>query len=509
MTNLPATGWMGQRRAYLWLGLACALGIFASGSHSVAPAAWLAPIFALRFARLQTPLRGYGLLVVTGIPVLLASWSFFPFGGWPGLAAFAVGASVFGNLPYLLDRWLAPRRPALARTLVLPLAATGLEWFGGQGSFGSWGAVGYTQLEVAPVRQVLSAAGLAGVAFLIAWTAALVNGWWEQGFRRGPGLRPLCAAAAAIGLVLAWGGLRPVLTARPEQAVRVAALSVGRGELFASREIGARWRSGQPLEAADREAMREHWAGSNEALMARVEQAAREGARLVATSEGSFVLLDEDEAALQARAQQVARQHRATLALGVLVLPTTGRARWQNKVVLLDERGERAWEYHKAIPTPGGETAYSEAGDGKLLVHDTSWGRVAAVICYDADFPQLVLQAGRQAADLLIVPAADWPAVAEIHAGMSRARAVEQGVTLLRPAAAGVATLVDPLGVELERRPYDGSAVSALVADAPVGRVPTLYTSIGDALGALSALAVAGWAMAAALRGLLRRLLRR
>jgi apolipoprotein N-acyltransferase len=48
-----------DRLSYLWLMIAAALFLFVYGRWSVPLAAWLAPLFLLRFVRTQRPLTGF------------------------------------------------------------------------------------------------------------------------------------------------------------------------------------------------------------------------------------------------------------------------------------------------------------------------------------------------------------------------------------------------------------------------------------------------------------------
>ena len=71
---------------------------------------------------------------------------------------------------------------------------------------------------------------------------------------------------------------------------------------------------------------------------------------------------------------------------------------------------------------------------------------MATAICFDADFPEFIRQAGLGSADLLIVPANEWREIKNLHAQMAAFRAIENGVPLIRPAASGISTAVDPWG---------------------------------------------------------------
>src|SRR5207247_2207576 len=52
--------------------------------------------------------------------------------------------------------------------------------------------------------------------------------------------------------------------------------------------------------------------------------------------------------------------------------------------ILIDPTGSVVWRYEKAHPTPGEQEA---PGDGNVPTVQTPYGRLATVVCYDADFP--------------------------------------------------------------------------------------------------------------------------
>lgn len=481
---------------WLWLVAALALGLFAAGRWVFAPAAWLAPVFALRFARTQRPWRGYLILVATAIPAIAVGWSFFPFGGAVGLVAFCIVTSVVGNLPYLVDRWLSPKTGIL-RTLPYPLAAVALEALAGRGDFGSWGAVGYTQIDFLTMAQLVSLAGLGALSFLMAWFAAVINGAWELW----PSLGRMRVTLTVFGLVMfavfGWGAVRLYAVPQPARAIRVAAIAGPRFDPFPDEAFRVRWRSGEALGHADEHQLRERSLARLDQLLEQSAIAANQEAELIAWSEAAAVITYAEEKPVLTRLSDFARHHKVMLAASLLVLRTDGEAKWDNKVVLFAEDGAQVWSYRKAIPTPGAEAAQSVRGDGVMPVHESAWGRIGAAICYDADFPGLVAQASAKDVDLLIVPAGDWPAVAEQHANMARMRAIEQGVTILRPASAGVSTIVDPFGAVHARATQEGDALTLLVSNVPVGRHKTPYGSIGDMVATLAIGLVGLWMLAA------------
>jgi apolipoprotein N-acyltransferase len=82
--------------------------------------------------------------------------------------------------------------------------------------------------------------------------------------------------------------------------------------------------------------------------------------------------------------------------------------------------------------------------------------------------------------DLLIAPSNDWPEIKKTHAKMARLRAIENGISLLRPASSGLSTAVDPYGNIVSSVDDFKSNGAPLVAVLPMGSVQTLYTLLGD-----------------------------
>ena len=112
--------------------------------------------------------------------------------------------------------------------------------------------------------------------------------------------------------------------------------------------------------------------------------------------------------------------------------------------------------------------------------------RVAAAICHDLDFPDLISNVGRDGATILLGPSSDWSVIGEIHARMAAARAVENGVSLVRPAAGGRSTVIDPYGRVVTALDDEMGGPDALVAGVPAHALDTLYPRLGDAVAYLS-----------------------
>jgi hypothetical protein len=67
----PSINYQRDRLSYLWLALGIVLFAFVSPRWTIPLAAWLFPIFMLRFVRTQPLLRGMLLLLLAETPVLV------------------------------------------------------------------------------------------------------------------------------------------------------------------------------------------------------------------------------------------------------------------------------------------------------------------------------------------------------------------------------------------------------------------------------------------------------
>lgn len=461
---------------------------FGTGANVVPLAAWLAAILALRFARSSTPIIGFMALWIFTIPVFATAWDFFPFGGTVGLAIFAVVAAMVNAVPFLFDRLVAVRLTGVWRTLPYPASATAIELAAGAtGDLGSWGAVGYSQVQDLAMAQLVSVTGLGGLTFLIAWVAAAVNALWEPAQTPKMRRRAALPALIALALTIAFGQARLALSAPPATTIRASLIASPEATLFPDPASQAIWATGTPLSADLLQKLRAWNKPSNDAVLQSAERAAAAGSQIVAWGEAAVVVLDKDEAALTQRISEMALRHGILIAASMVVLPSDDVRRWDNKVLLFGPTGDPLWTYRKAVPTPGPERAQSLRGDAVMPVAEIGGVRIGGFICYDIDFPGLVAQASEQQADLLIVPSGDWPEVARLHANMAMMRAIEQGVTVVRPTTGGVSVAYDRMGRTIGRLDtvYDG--IQTMTVWLPDQRTSTLYGAVGDLPAWLSA----------------------
>jgi apolipoprotein N-acyltransferase len=477
-----------DRLSYLWLAMAVALFVFAAGRWAIPLAAWLAPLFLLRFVRTQRPLPG--LLLAWLVRFAVAAVVLQGIILYPGIVYYPLVLLLTGltMLPYLADRLITPRLNGFVATLVFPLAFTTLEYLSSFGPFGTYNSIAYTQYGDLPLMQVVSVTGIWGITFLLTWFAAVVNWAWERGFAwpnvRGGGLQ----YAAVLAAVLLGGGARLALFPPEATLVRVAGLSASQAAVAAfnkqlPQETLSLLESGKAAQA-DRALARSAFTTLDDDLLARSQQEARAGAKIVVwpeTSPTGASILQEDEPALIQRAGALAREAGIYLDMGLAVfLPDVGKAPFlEDEAVLLDPTGHVVWTYEKSHPAPG-EQGLFVLGDGKIPIVESPYGRLANVICFDADYPGTVRQAGQAGADLLLVPGDDWQAIDPSHTQVATFRAIENGFSEVREASNGLSMAVDYEGRVLSASDYFTTDHQVMVAYVPMHGVRTIYATIGD-----------------------------
>jgi apolipoprotein N-acyltransferase len=486
----------------MWLGLAMMLFLFANGVNSIAIAAWLAPVFFLRFVRKESAALG---LPVTYL-ALTAGFA-FQFRGMvpiPGIGYF-IFLFLYGLplvLPYVLDRLLHRKSTGLLGTLLFPCAWAFTEYLVSRGPFASWGSAAYSQYGNLALLQLLSVTGLWGVAFLMGWFASVCNYVWEQGVDSREARRSAWIFAATICAVILLGGARLALFPPTSQTVRVASLSRRKLDPQLSEAIAQRLFAGKATND-DMDAIRRWTAAIDDDLLSRAEREMKAGAKIVFWGEANAIVLKEAESAFVARGAALASKYNVYLGMALGVSDQSKELPIENKLVLIQPDGRIAWEYHKAHPVPGPDAAVQFRGDGKLRELDTQYGRLSSIICFDGDFPQLLAQAGILHVDVVLDPSNDWREIDPWHTQMASFRAIEQGFHLIRHTSQGLSAAFDYQGRRLAAMDHFQTAEYSMVSEVPTKGTRTIYSVLGDwfawvcfvALGALTWRALgAGWA---------------
>lgn len=475
-----------DRLSWCWLIAGTVLLPFTAYQTVLPVAAWLAPVFLLRFVRTQraiVALPVVALAYFAGMTLALGDMLPPPenlMGGVLGLVAVA---------PYVTDKLLGMRLMGVARTLVFPLTITIVDWLVSFGSLGAATSAAYSQYGNLALMQIVSITGIWGLGFLIAWLAPVANDLWEHAADWRASWPALALFGGVLLAVLLFGNVRLAFAPTTVPTVRVAGLTHDKA-LWADLPLGIVDVAKSP--AAGRAEMRPFYAQILDDLLTRTRQQARAGAKIVVWSEAAAFMLKEDENTVLEQVRTLARQENIYLqAAFVVILQAEQRPYGENRVILVDPAGAIVWDYYKTVH-PLGDAYIFEPGPGVIPTVETPHGRLATVNCFDADFPRLLRQVGQAGTDLLLVPSHDWEEAKTWHVQVHVFRAIENGVAMLRPTGSGVSLATDHLGRVLAVADDFATVKPALVLDIPMQHTPTVYARFGDWFAYLS---IIGWVM--------------
>ena len=465
--------------------------VFTGGQWNLPVAAWAGAVLTLRYYRTSTrPVADFFVVSALVGAAGVVAWR----GVVPSVVTAPLPAAVIpvtgafvGMLVFVIDRWVHRRVGATtSASLVFPAAWTAVDTLTTAGAeVGTFGSQAYTQAG-APAIQLAALGGLPLVVFALGWAASLGALLWE---RRREAPRSAWGAVALVAAVLLGGAVRPLTAPAADRVVHVAGASLPNGAVTEALAL-----------EAGSTAFAEVVASTHRRLTTEAERLASTEAELIVFPEAAGFGTEADVAQLRDDLADVARRHGVWIVLPLLTVDTRPVA---NTVEVLDARGEVVLSH---VKYGGNAFEGSLRGDGRLQVVDTPFGRLSAVICWDADFPDVVRQAGAADVDLLVIPANDWYEVRRIHAEMSAVRAVENGMAVFRQTGSGVSMAADAVGREFSR--VDSFAASDRApgeqhVELPVGAVPTLYPAVGAGFGVVTGvgtLVVLGWLLRRAAR---------
>ena len=488
-----------------------------NGPHAVWLAAWLGPLLWLQ-ALHRLSLRQALLLGpwVAGVATMVSARGMLPLPG----ALYFVAAGVIGAgslTPFLLHRLAHQHLPRGLGVMLFPLLWTGHEFLLGKlQPFGSWGAIAYTQAALPALLQVAALGGLPLVTLLISLPATMLHWLATQSDVRSAPRLGIGVVTLLLLAVIGAGKLRLSTAAAPGSMSEQLTVATVASPLHRRLSVllAPAYESGDPATVSWSLALPQG-ALVTQDLIARTQQAASAGARIVVWPECAALVAQSDEAQLLLTLQQLVQQERIYLAAALCVVRHQSRP-WpqgdgalDNKLVLLDPAGAVLATHRKSIAVPGPEAALLVPGDRSLPVVPTPLGKLGLGICFDLDFPALVRSAA--GADVLLIAAEDWPGITPYHSVMSQLRAIENGFSVVRAARYGRSIVADRLGrigaSLVDPAEPSGAGAPGLATSEPwmllgtvsaSGAVP-LYARTGDVLGWLAVVGALALCLLAAL----------
>lgn len=445
---------------YIYLLIGFVFLFFANGKWILPMAAYIAPLFLIRFLRLQKPLKGFLLILIAGVISNIFIWE----GMMPasGILYYVIAfmMSLFTSLVFLLDRLYSAKIKGFLSALIFPSAFVIMEFITiSTNPSGCFGTLAHTQ-DYLPLLQLLSITGVWGVTFLVMWTAAVINWLWDKGFEKSRLKQALVAFALPVLLIVLIGQIR-ISFDQPGSTVRIASINISK------QALDGRYNSNNSSLVEK----------SNDLFLTNCSIAAQTGARIVFGIETVISLPHYQEMEFTNKAKAVAEENKIYLGLPMQVLPEG----WpetlpMNKIVWISPEGQILSSYHKGKPTPG----EGDYGDGVLKYFDSPYGRICSAICFDMDFPTYINQITSKDIDIMLVPGMDWREISPYHTYVASFRAIEHGFNLVRSTTRGLSASFNYKGQLLTSHDYYSSDELIMYSDLPIKGQKTPYSILGD-----------------------------
>jgi apolipoprotein N-acyltransferase len=457
-------------------------------------ASWLVPVFFVGMLRGLKPGRALRWATVAGTLgyTIVLYWIYvvaYVHGHAPApvavlaVVALALYVGVHVGLAGGVAAW-AWESPTPWRLLVVPsawVAAEHLRTFDLWSGF-PWAFLGYALHDLPPARAVARVTGVYGLSFVLVLAGTLV---WAPRRTRFGGLAALALAVLALAVV---GSILPRQADAPHRSLRIG---IVQGNI--PQEL--KWDPGYA-----REAFEAHLAVSREA--------AQGGVDLIVWPEASVPVLLQVEPEYQRAVSELAIETKAALIVGGVAVERVGGGRdlrFHNSVFLINPDGGWAGRYDKSRLVPFGEYVPFRAllgflsgiatgiasgdvspGPGPRAIEVESLGpghALAPLICYEVIYPDLVREAVRAEARVIVNVTNDaWygrTSAPHQFLAIATMRSAEHGLPMVRAANTGISAIVDGEGAVVSATPiFERRALQGSLPRGRSGR--TLYTRFGD-----------------------------
>jgi apolipoprotein N-acyltransferase len=505
LTHLASlAGWIADRRGLARLGVAVLAGAAAALSFApwhfwlLLPVVFTVLVWQLD-ARARRPLFAAALLGWAfglgffGVALYWIGNAFLvdakTFGALMPAAMLAMnaGLALFPALAFVLARGFWRQGPS--RIAIFALAFVAVEWLRGHVLTGfPWALIGYAWGGDLVMMQSVALWGIYGLSLITilaaASPAALISFAGDGALRPIPGGHILPSVSLAIVAALfGFGTLQlaaPPAPSVPNVRLRIVQPSVPQAEKLHAENAGSIFKTHLGLTARPGLDKVTHIIWTEAAVPL-----------LLGDEKDALTLISQTLTANQWLIAGSARREAATAG-------TTER--YYNSLLVISSAGAVVASYDKHHLVPFGEylplapvlarlglrqmvqaASGFASGPGATTLDVPGAPAIGALICYEAIFPDELIEPGRRPAWLLNITDDTWfghgvgPAQ---HFEIARARAVEQGLPLVRAANNGISAVIDPRGRVLGRLGFD--VVATLDSDLPQAAAPTLFARIGE-----------------------------
>ncbi len=447
--------------SYLYFLIGFILLFFFNGKWSIPIVAYLAPVFLIRFMRLEKPLKGCLFIVIAGWVSNIFIWKeIIPMSGFFYYFLMLI-MSIFASLTFLIDRICAQKIKGIVSTLIFPAVYVIMDYITiSANPSGSYGTLVHTQSSLS-LLQLTSITGIWGVIFLITWFASIINWLWKNSFYKNKLHLVFWVFVIPFLAIISWGQFRLSNTI-DSPTVRVASINSTKTEYY--------HRMTTSYDTVVEKA--------NEDFLKNCGIAASSGAKIVFGRETLISLPFDKEDTFIENAKTIAKHNSIYIGLPMQVLlEGFPRVNPENKITWISPEGDVLFSYHKAKPTNPDEGDY---GDGIIKHFDSPYGRISSAICFDMDFPSLINQTAKMNIDIMLVPGSDWQDIAPYHTYVASIRGIEHGFNIVRSAFKGGSASFNYKGQVLSSNDFFKTDEVILYSDVPTKGQKTLYSVLGD-----------------------------
>ena len=212
---------------YGCLAIGAVLLIFSNLNQTIPVAAWLFPVFIMRYIRMQKSIKG--LILGAFIIILANNIMWFQVINSLKSLMMILSVSLLGIVTFfifLADKILTSRLKGIISTLIFPLLWTISEYIQSFiPSSGIIGSIANSQYGNLPLMQIVSITGIWGIVFLMSWFASVVNMILENDFEFHKIRKVLILFTSIFILIMIYGGARISLLAPDGQTVRMAGIT--------------------------------------------------------------------------------------------------------------------------------------------------------------------------------------------------------------------------------------------------------------------------------------------
>ena len=220
--------------------------------------------------------------------------------------------------------------------------------------------------------------------------------------------------------------------------------------------------------------------------------AAKEGAKLVVWQEGTLTV-DPQHDRIGPELSQLARDAHVYLVVGYRFVTARGQ---HNDATVISPSGRFLGDYGKQHPALMFAADQQSIDAGPMPVYQTPFGRLATMICFDADYTDTARSVAHHGAQIVAVPSEDPQGDATKHYGLLVFRAIENRLTMVKGDFAYGSAIIDPYGRILTSAVTPQGSRATLLVKVPVGSGHSPLVELGDLWGWL---AIAGAVVVVAL----------